>query len=169
MHICNLLHEIYHDNDIKDSSLFFKLLYLKFLTDQILVDISNKNTETILNIMTDFEHIEKVLRRLKGKKLSMDFQRYRSVLLYLEKSFEEMKSNFSSQIQTLLPRMRSKKAKENELTKLLQDYNSNPYEKERFLALLSTRQKEIETAEFIIYHETLAGKKVCYSQYVKWS
>ena len=162
MHICNLLHEIYHDNDIKDSSLFFKLLYLKFLTDQILVDISNQNTETILNIMTDFEHIEKVLRRLKGKKLSMDFQRYRSVLLYLEKSFQEMKSNFASKIQTLLPRMRSKQAEETELTELLAAYNSDPYEKERFLALLSTRQKEIETAEFIIYHKALVGKEVCY-------
>ena len=110
--------------------------------------------------MTDFEFIEKVLRRLKGTKLSLDFQRYRSVLLHLEKNFEEMKSDFTSKIQTLLPRMRTKKAGETELTELLQAYNSDPYEKETFLALLATRQKEIETAEFIIYHKDLLGRQV---------
>ena len=140
----------------------FLIFFLKFLIDQILIEITRHNVETILNIMTDFEFIEKVLRRLKGTKLSLDFQRYRSVLLHLEKNFEEMKSDFTSKIQTLLPRMRTKKAGETELTELLQAYNSDPYEKETFLALLATRQKEIETAEFIIYHEALASKEVCY-------
>ena len=41
------------------------------------------------------------------------------------------------------------------MTALLDEYNNSLYEKEVFLALLKTRQKEIETAEFIIYHPDL--------------
>ena len=110
--------------------------------------------------MTDFETIEKVLRKLKGKNLSLDFQRYRTMLLDLEKRYEVVKSEFTSNIQTLLPRLRAKKANGAELTALLKKYTESPYEKERFLALLAFRQKEIETAEYIIYNSKLANNKV---------
>ena len=123
--------------------------------------------ETIMNIMNDFEEVEKVLRRLKNTELSLDFQRYRSVLLDLEKNFEIMKSEFTSTIQVLLPKLRQNKADATELTDLILKYNTSPYEKETFLALLATRQKEIETAEFILYNDILRGNKVCTSHITK--
>ena len=110
--------------------------------------------------MTDFETVEKVLRRLKGTRLSMDFQNYRTVLLNLEKRFENNKSFFTSKIQDLLPRLRQKKAEASELTDLIKEYNKSPYEKETFLGLLAARQKEIETAEFIIYNDGIHNKHV---------
>ena len=125
------------------------------LTDTILNDISNANVELVSFMMVDFEQVEKVLRRLKNTDLALDFQRYRLVLLDLEKRFEEEKSYFISEMQTLLPNIRSGDADESDLTDLIDDYNSSPYEKEAFMTLLNTRQKEIETAEYIIYNENL--------------
>ena len=129
-------------------------------TDQILVSINAQNMDSILDMMTDFETVEKVLRRLKGTRLSMDFQNYRTVLLNLEKRFENNKSFFTSKIQDLLPRLRQKKAEASELTDLIKEYNKSPYEKETFLGLLAARQKEIETAEFIIYNDGIHNKHV---------
>ena len=123
--------------------------------DTILNDISSANIELVSNMMVDFEQVEKVLRRLKSSNLALDFQRYRLVLLDLEKRFEAEKSYFISEMQTLLPKIRSGDADESDLTDLIDDYNSSKYEKEAFMTLLNTRQKEIETAEYIIYNENL--------------
>ena len=123
--------------------------------DTILNDISSANIELVSNMMVDFEQVEKVLRRLKSSNLALDFQRYRLVLLDLEKRFEAEKSYFISEMQTLLPDIRSGDADDTDLTDLIDEYKASRYEKEVFLALLSTRQKEIETAEYIIYHEDL--------------
>ena len=124
-------------------------------TDDILNEITNTNFESLSNIMVDFEQVEKVFRRLKNTDLALDFQRYRLVLLDLEKRFEAEKSYFISEMQTLLPKIRSGDADESDLTDLIDDYNSSKYEKEAFMTLLNTRQKEIETAEYIIYNENL--------------
>ena len=75
----------------------------------------------------------------------------------LEQRFEVARSSFTARIQLLIPKIRSKKAGATELTDLLQDYNDSPYEKEKLISLLSTRQKEIETAEFIVYNEKLSN------------
>ena len=128
--------------------------------DDILIEINKKNLESVFAIMIDFEEIGKVLRRLMHSRLPLDFQRYRSVLLDLKNSYEIMQSEFRVKIQKLLPRLRAKKAEAEELTNLIAEYKNDPYEKEKFLALLNTRQKEIETAEFIIYNEELIGHKV---------
>ena len=120
-----------------------------------LVDISNGNVETASNIVGDFETVNKMIRTLKNHRLSLDFQSYRAVLLDLEHRFGVFQSNFSSNLQTLLPLIRSGHSNETELTSLLEDYNKSPYEKEKFLGLLGTRQKEIETAEYIIYYPDL--------------
>ena len=128
--------------------------------DDILIEINKKNLESVFAIMIDFEEIGKVLRRLMQSRLPLDFQRYRSVLLDLKNSYEIMQSEFRVKIQKLLPRLRAKKAEAEELTNLIAEYKNDPYEKEKFLALLNTRQKEIETAEFIIYNEELIGHKV---------
>ena len=111
--------------------------------------------------MDDFEFIEKFLRKLKGKNLALDFQRYRTILLDLEKRYEVEKSTFTSNIQTLLPKLKAQKAEATDLTTLLEAYTTSRYEKETFNTLLSFRQKEIETAEFIIYNENLKDNKVC--------
>ena len=111
--------------------------------------------------MDDFEYIEKFLRKLKGKNLALDFQRYRTILLDLEKRYEVEKSTFTSNIQTLLPKLKAQKAEAEDLTTLLEEYTTSRYEKETFNTLLSFRQKEIETAEFIIYNENLKNNKVC--------
>ena len=58
-------------------------------------------------------------------------------------------------MQTLLPQIRTGEAEDSALTDLLAEYEASVYEKEKFLTLLGTRQKEIETAEFIIYHDDL--------------
>ena len=108
-------------------------------------------------MMMDFEKVNKVFRRLKSSKLALDFQSYRAVLLDLEQRFEVARSTFTARIQLLIPKIRSKKANATELTDLLQDYNDSPYEKEKIIGLLSTRQKEIETAEFIVYNEKLSN------------
>ena len=120
-----------------------------------LVDISNGNVEIASNIVGDFETVNKMIRKLKNHRLSQDFQSYRAVLLDLEHRFEVYQSKFSSNLQTLLPLIRSGHNDEAELTKILEDYNKSPYEKEKFLGLLGTRQKEIETAEYIIYYPDL--------------
>lgn len=120
-----------------------------------LVDISNENVETASNIVSDFETVNQMIRKLKNHKLSQDFQSYRAVLLDLENRFQVFQRNFSSNLQTLLPLIRSGHNDEAELTNILVDYNKSPYEKERFLVLLGTRQKEIETAEYIIYYPDL--------------
>ena len=125
------------------------------LTDTILNDISNANVELVSTMMVDFEQVEKVLRRLKNTNLALNFSRYRLVLLDLESRFEAERSYFTSEIQALLPKIRSGEADDTDLTTLLADYNKSKYEKEAFLSLLSTRQKEIETAEFIIYNDDL--------------
>ena len=122
---------------------------------QIMNEIGNSNIEYISQMMMDFNAIEKVLRKLKDTRLAIDFQRYRKVLLDLEIRFENTRSEFTARIQTLIPKIRAGESDPVELTKLLQDYNNSPYEKERFLTLLNTRQKEIETAEFITYHPSL--------------
>ena len=122
---------------------------------EILNSISNANIEAVSNVMVDFEQVRKRLRRLKKKDLALDFSRYRLVLLDLEKRFESARSEFISEIQTILPNIRSGDADDSELTTLLENYSTSVYEKEAFLALLATRQKEIETAEFIIYHDSL--------------
>ena len=124
------------------------------------MDINRQNLESIFDIMVDFEEVAKVLRRLKNTRLSLEFQRYRSVLMDLEKRFEVMQSKFKSKIQQLLPKMRAQKANPTELTELLHEYNTSPYNKEIFLALLSARQKEIETAEFIIFNPKLVSNEV---------
>lgn len=123
----------------------------------ILVDISRQNIEWVSAMMVDFEKVNKVFRRLKSSNLALDFQSYRAVLLNLEKRFEVARSSFTARIQLLIPKIRSKKANATELTDLLQDYNESPYEKEKLISLLSTRQKEIETAEFIVYNEKLSN------------
>ena len=105
----------------------------------------------------DFENVNKVFRRLKSSNLALDFQSYRAVLLDLEQRFEVARSSFTARIQILIPKIRSKKANATELTDLLQDYNDSPYEREKLIGLLSTRQKEIETAEFIVYNEKLSN------------
>ena len=125
------------------------------LTDNILNDISTANIESLTSMMVDFEQVEKVLRRLKNTNFALDFSKYRLVLLDLESRFEAERSYFTAAIQTLLPNIRSGDAEDTELTALLDEYNNSQYEKEVFLALLNTRQKEIETAEFIIYHPDL--------------
>ena len=129
------------------------------------MDINRQNLESIFDIMVDFEEVAKVLRRLKNTRLSLEFQRYRSVLLDLEKRFEVDQSQFKSKIQQLLPKMRAQKANPTELTNLLEEYNKSPYEKETFLALLSARQKEIETAEFIIFNPKLVSNEVITKMY----
>ena len=123
----------------------------------ILVDISRQNIEWVSAMMVDFEKVNKVFRRLKSSNLALDFQSYRAVLLDLEQRFEVARSTFTARIQLLIPKIRSKKANAYELTDLLQDYNESPYEKEKLVGLLSTRQKEIETAEFIVYNEKLSN------------
>ena len=122
---------------------------------QIMNEIGNSNIEYISQMMMDFNDIEKVMRKLKNTRLALDFQRYRRVLLDLETRFENTRSYFTSQLQTLLPKIRANQADPVELTNLLQEYNNSPYEKEKFLTVLYTRQKEIETAEFMIYHPSL--------------
>ena len=67
---------------------------------------------------------------------------------------------FKTRIQKLLPKLRQGKADPVELTNLISDYVTSPYYKEKFLALLSARQKEIETAEFIIYNPEISNQKV---------
>ena len=129
------------------------------------MDINRQNLESIFDIMVDFEEVTKVLRRLKNTRLSLEFQRYRSVLMDLEKRFEVDQSQFKSKIQQLLPKMRAQKASQSELTNLLQEYKNSPYEKETFLALLSARQKEIETAEFIIFNPKLVSNEVITKMY----
>ena len=123
----------------------------------ILVDISRQSIEWVSAMMMDFEKVNKVFRRLKSSKLALDFQSYRAVLLDLEQRFEVARSSFTARIQILIPKIRSKKANATELTDLLQDYNDSPYEREKLIGLLSTRQKEIETAEFIVYNEKLSN------------
>ena len=127
--------------------------------EQILLDIANDNIERVVDMLEDFEHVEKVLRRLLSTKLALDFQRYRGVLLDLERRFENARGGFTSSLQTLLPRIRTNEADESELTNLLTEYATSPFEKEHFLGLLATRQKEIETTEFIIYHKDLPSNK----------
>ena len=124
-------------------------------TSAILNSISNANIEAVANMMVDFEQVHKVLRRLKNTDLALDFSRYRLVLLDLENRFESEKSYFVTQIQTLLPKVRSGEEEDTVITTLLEEYEASFYEKESFLALLATRQKEIETAEFIIYNDDL--------------
>ena len=57
----------------------------------------------------------------------------------------------------MLPKIRSNQVDEAELSLLIGDYNNSPFEREKFLTVLNARQKEIETAEFIIYHKDLAA------------
>ena len=111
--------------------------------------------------MTDFETVEKTLRQLKNKNLALDFSSYRTILLDLEKGYDKLKSEVSFNISTLLPQVRENPALDAELTKVLNDYATSRYEKETFLAeCLAFRQKEIETAEFIIYNDKLKNNKV---------
>ena len=129
-------------------------------SDAILNSISNANVESVSAMMVDFEQVHQVFRRLLNSDLALDFSRYRSVLLDLQKRFKEEESYFTSQMQTLLPEIRSGEAEDSALTTLLQEYSSSIYEKETFLALLAYRQKEIETAEFIIYNDGIHNKHV---------
>ena len=125
----------------------------------ILVDISKQNIKWVSEMMVDFEKVNKVFRRIKSSNLALNFQTYKAVILDLEQRFEVARSSFTARIQELIPKIRSKKANPTELTDLLQDYNDSPYEKEKLIGLLSTRQKEIETAEFIVYNEKLSNIK----------
>ena len=127
--------------------------------DVILNEIASSNVETVSNMIVDFEDVDKMLRKLKNHKLPTDFQSYRAILLDLESRFELAKTYFKAKIQTLLPKIRSGTAEEQELTDLLKEYKQSVFEKESFLLLLGTRQKEIETAEFIIYHPSLPSNK----------
>lgn len=130
------------------------------IEDDILNDIESSNVEAVSNMIVDFEDVDKMFRKLKNFNLPLDFQRYRALLLDLERRFEVAKTYFKSKILTLLPLIRSgDEEAPGELTELLEEYNESPYEKERFLSVLYTRQKEIETAEFIIYHEDLPNNK----------
>ena len=61
----------------------------------------------------------------------------------MERRFDKVRSGFISEFQDLLPKIRSKQVEESTLTNVLQDYNESPYEKEKFLALLDARKKEI--------------------------
>ena len=111
--------------------------------------------------MTDFETVEKTLRQLKNKNLALDFSRYRTILLDLENGYDKMKSHVSSKISTLLPKVKVNPDLDAELTKVLDDYATSRYEKETFTAeCLAFRQKEIETAEFILYNDKLKNNKV---------
>jgi hypothetical protein len=125
--------------------------------DDIINSISDQNIEFVTNMIADFEAVDKVLRRLKSTKLASDFLTYRSILLDLERRFELKRSTFIYRIQVLLPKIRSNQADESELSLLIGDYNNSPFEREKFLTVLNARQKEIETAEFIIYHKDLAA------------
>ena len=112
-------------------------------------------------MMTDFESVEKTLRQLKNKNLALDFNKYRTILLDLEKGYGIEKSYFTTEIQKLLPEVRLNPGLEGQLTELLNKYAASRYEKETFIAeCLSYRQKEMETAEFIIYNENLQNNKV---------
>ena len=138
-----------------------KILYPYNNLDQLLTEIASEKIETIVDIMTDFETVEKTLRKLKNKNLALDFASYRTILLDLEKGYEKMKSEMTSKIQKLLPEARVNADKELDLQKALDEYANSRYEKETFIAeCLAYRQKEIETAEFIIYNKKLKNNKV---------
>ena len=124
--------------------------------DGILNEITDQNIKMVSEMMEDFEKVRKYLRKLKNSNIALDFQRYRAVLLDSEQRYEEQMSHFTSELQKLLPSVRSGIAgKAEELTSLLTQYKASRYEREQFIGFLDTRQKEIETAEFIIYNPGL--------------
>ena len=123
--------------------------------DRILNDIAEQNINDVSEMMEDFEKVRKYLRKLKNSNLAVDFQKYRAVLLDAEQRYEEERSKFTSKLQKLLPQMRSDASKKDQLTALLNTYKSSRYERETFTGFLDTRQKEIETAEYIIYNPDL--------------
>ena len=109
--------------------------------------------------MADFEHIDKMLRQLKGTRLAQDFHRYRAVLIDLGRRYEKLKGHLREKIQDVVPKVRSNELPQSALTEIVTEYLQSVYEKENFLILLNTRKKEIETAEFIIYYEGLPNNK----------
>ena len=121
----------------------------------ILNEITDQNIKMVSEMMEDFEKVRKYLRKLKNSNIALDFQRYRAVLLDSEQRYEEERSHFTSELQKLLPTVRSDSKKAGELTDLLEKYKASRYEREQFIGFLDTRQKEIETAEFIIYNPEL--------------
>ena len=124
-------------------------------SDNIVNVIADENIKSVSEMMEDFEKVRKYLRQLKNSNLALDFQRYRAVLLDAEQRYEEKRSYFTSELQTLLPQVRADATQANKLATLLTEYKQSRYERETFTGFLDTRQKEIETAEFIIYNEGL--------------
>ena len=124
-------------------------------TDNIVNLIADENIKSVSEMMEDFEKVRKYLRQLKNSNLALDFQRYRAILLDAEQRFEEKRSYFTSELQTLLPEVRADATKAGTLATLLDEYKTSRYERETFTGFLDTRQKEIETAEFIIYNPGL--------------
>ena len=124
-------------------------------SDNIVNVIADENIKSVSEMMEDFEKVRKYLRQLKNSNLALDFQRYRAVLLDAEQRYEEKRSYFTSELQALLPQVRSDSTKAGDLTALLNKYKTSRYERETFTGFLDTRQKEIETAEFIIYNPDL--------------
>ena len=121
----------------------------------ILVDIANKNVEDVGEMFMDFRGVEKFFRTLKATKVASDFQRYRAVLLDLEQRFDTYQSTTTSEIQKVLPKIRDSSENEAALVQIVIDYRLSLFEKETFFGLLYTRQKEIETMQYIIYHPEL--------------
>ena len=129
--------------------------------DSIVNSIADNNIKSVSEMMEDFEKVRKYLRKLKNSNLALDFQRYRAVLLDAEQRYEEQRSYYTSMLQQLLPKVRSDSKKQVCLTQLLTKYKTSRYERETFTGFLDTRQKEIETAEYIIYNPELP-----YSTYI---
>ena len=124
-----------------------------------MVEISSDLLDKLVNIVVDFEYVDRIMRRLKSTRLAQDFQRYNALLKDLGNRYENMKSNFKGKMHEVIPKVKAKKLAPSALTEMLTEYKQSPYEKENFLILLSTRQKEIETAEYIIYHPELPSNK----------
>lgn len=118
---------------------------------KILNDISNKNIQRVEEIMLDFEEINQRLRKLSSSRFANRFAKYGGMLDDIKTRHGNFKHKITSELKRILPEIRRNSVLETELSNLIAEYDNSPFQKSRFFRLLDVRQKEIETAESIIY------------------
>ena len=126
----------------------------------ILNSISDQNVAMVATMQADFRFIEMTIHSLQSTTVATNYPRYSKILTTLKTNFQRFKNGINKEIQEVLPRIRGGGKAEQELTDIVNKYQTSPYHRAHVDNFLGVRRKEIETITNVIEMKTKGSKIV---------